>query len=241
MPSSVMSQPSLKGRAAVTRSSPASVVNTAPGVERSGRLLTRTTMTSPASPWGFTILPTSSSWSPPAPRGAPGSGPSVVDEVDVGVHPVARARHAHHRPDGLGDAASTADHAAHVAGGDVDAEPDPAARLIGLDHHGVGLVRQGPRQVRQHGACPAPFDAVADHVVHVVLGVEVVGVPAGGAVEVGVGHVDGALNSSHAPDVRRSFSTRSVACAPWRSHLSALVLSISTTAAGSAVERPRGA
>ena len=43
----------------------------------------------------------------------------------------------------------------------------------------------------------------------------------------GVAHLAlAAANSSHAPEVLRSFSTRSVGWAPWRSHLSALSLSM---------------
>ncbi len=137
----------------------------------------------------------------------------------------------------------------------------PRLRLLGLDHHGIGLTGEGPGDVVEHGAGAAPVDAVAGHVVdavagHVVEVIDVVGVVAEGVAHVAVihvvvagevrvpvvvAHLEPGLNSSQAPEVRRSFSTRSVGWAPWRSHFRALSLSIVTMASGSAVERPRGA
>ena len=88
-PTNLMSQLSAKGRDASMRSSPPSVRNADPTTTRSGRLLTRETTTSPASPCGLPTRPTSSKPSAPAGRRASRPGPSVVDEVDVGVHPFA--------------------------------------------------------------------------------------------------------------------------------------------------------
>ena len=78
-----------------------------------------------------------------------------------------------------------------------------------------------------------------------VTGGSVAGVAAGScgsllAAATGVPPLLPERNSSHAPDFFSRRSTRSVGSAPWRSHLRTFSLSISTTASGSAVERPRG-
>ena len=56
-----------------------------------------------------------------------------VEELDVDVGVVAGGGGPHDGADGLGGAAAPADHAAEVAGPDVDVEADPAAALGGVD------------------------------------------------------------------------------------------------------------
>ena len=189
---------------------------------------------------------------------------SVVDDVHAGLDAVLGAGHVDQSADGLGRPAPAPDHPSHVIGCHVQAEAQAAAPLLGVDDHRVGLVGERAGQVAEHGQRVPPSraslgslpslpssswprssealmsDVVRRRTIDVGLLVTVDGVDVAGLVE--VGHFDlAAANSSHAPEVFNSFSTRSVGCAPLTNHFTAFSLSILITASGSAVEAPRGA
>src|SRR5665213_400558 len=250
-----MNRPRWADERTTSKVRPSSAVSTEPTATRSSRLVVSETMTSPRSPWGFTIRPTPSSaggsgadGGPPAPSApSPGAGQvtggSVVDDVDAGLNAVARTGGSHHGADGLGHSATAADHPTHVLGRDMDAEADAVATLLGVDHHGFGVRGDGVDQVGDDGQRRPPGDPVAGVIV-VIVELVVDGVDVVHRVRSQlVGHWAALAdaNSSRAPDCFSSFSTRSVGWAPWDSHFTALALSISTTASGSASDLPRGA
>src|SRR5580704_1120247 len=220
-----------KGFDATTRSVPRAEASDDPGLSRCSWSVQSWTTTSPRRPWALVTRPTLSS--------------SVVDDVHAGLDAVLGARHVDQRPDGLGRAPAAPDDPAHVVGGHVEAQPKRAPALLGVDDDCVRVVGQRPGQVGEHRERRAalgsgPLVALA----HLV--VELVDLSAVGLVDVArfveVGHFAlAAAKSSHAPEVFRRRSTRSVGCAPFTSHFTALALSIWMTASGSAVEAPRGA
>src|SRR4051794_7464742 len=106
-----------------------------PAATRSVRFVTRSTITSPARPCGFTTRPTSSTGVAPV-----GVASASVDDVDRGLHAFAGGGGPHDRADRLGHAPALADDLAHVVGGDVEAQVDAAAGLVDLDHDRLGIV-----------------------------------------------------------------------------------------------------
>ena len=216
-----MSQLSAKGRAASMRSSPASVRNIDPATTRSGRLLTRDTTTSPRSPCGLPTRPTSSN--PSAPSGTSVGSGLVSRRRSRRWCPPRRANPPRARRVRMAWATRPRRPIMRPMspGADVDAEAHAAARLIGLDHDGVGLAGEGAGDVVEHGPGAAAlrpgcrpcrrrrFPAMSSSVAASSLRHRTrrLIVP----VEAGLAHFEPGLNSSQAPEVRRSFSTRSVA------------------------------
>src|SRR5205085_12659678 len=125
------------GEAETRVRSPRSVENTNPGVTRSsGRLVIMATITSPLSPWGLTICPTSST-------GLEG----LVDDVDRRVDVLTGAGGPDHGADGLGHPAPPSDHPAHVGRRHVEAQHHRAAALVDLDVDRVLVVDDGAGEV----------------------------------------------------------------------------------------------
>src|SRR6202050_5266905 len=105
----------------VTRNGPRDEDKTVPGLSRCVWSVQSWTTTSPRRPWALVTRPTLSR--------------SVVDDVHAGLDAVLGARHVDQCPDGLGGAPAAPDHPAHVVGGHVQVEAQPAAALLRLDDH----------------------------------------------------------------------------------------------------------
>src|SRR5690606_26586829 len=130
--SKVTIQRSWWGVARPTVSVPRSVAKVDPGSRRDVRSELKATSTSPRTPWGFVIRPTSSSpiWDLSC----------SVFEFDVDVDAVADGGGADDGADGVGHPAPLPDHAAHVVGTDAHLEADPVTLLDLLDAHGIRVV-----------------------------------------------------------------------------------------------------
>src|SRR4051812_39290088 len=122
-----------------------SVASTAPGTNRrSGSSLRTSTVTSPRTPWGRPIRPTTTVSTSLMATRTPGSAPVGVDDVDA----QAAAAHAgHHRAQRLGRAAATADDLAEVVGVDPDLEGLAATAVQQVDGDVVGVVDDALDQV----------------------------------------------------------------------------------------------
>src|ERR1700683_861743 len=132
----------------VTRNGPRDEDKTVPGLSRCVWSVQSWTTTSPRRPWALVTRPTLS-------RDGVGS---VVDDVHVGLDAVLGTRHVDQSPDGLGRPAPPADDPAHVVGRHVQAHPQPAPALVGLDDHGLGVVGQRLGQVGEDGPRRAAVD-----------------------------------------------------------------------------------
>src|SRR5690606_36632056 len=120
-----------------TVSGPRSVWSTEPAASRSLRSVSSATMTSPLSPWGLAMVPTSSR----------SGSESLIGELHVDLDAVLGGRGAHDGADGLGGAATTADDPAGVAVADRDGQLDALVVTVGLNLHLVGLGDDGAADV----------------------------------------------------------------------------------------------
>src|SRR4051794_26184993 len=126
------------GRAArISRCRPSLVTSTAPGAIRSVRSVCSSTTTSPRTPWGLAMRPTSST--------------ALFDELDVDLDAVAHRGGAHHGADRLGDPTALADDATHVPLRDVHLEAGLAAAVEDVDLDAVGLFDHGLHEVLEDG------------------------------------------------------------------------------------------
>src|SRR5579884_929191 len=118
------------------------------------------TTTSPRRPCDLMIRPTCSNTLRPR---------LSVDDVDRNLAAVAGGRGSHDGADGLGDAATPADHFAHVVRGDVEGKPQASSGRLDFDDHTLGLVNDLSGDILKHrlrGPTRRPVELVVAFVAH---------------------------------------------------------------------------
>ena len=126
-------------------------------------------------------------------------GASVVEELDVDLDAVLGGRGASHGADARRSTTAAADHTAEIARTDAHGKARTATVISDRHAHRLGLIDDRTNEVLEH--CDG---GGSRHDAHPALE---------------------ALNCSMAPEISRSFATRSVGWAPSDSHLTALSLS----------------